>query len=131
MATRHALGPAPAEPHNSRAPAAARFSSFHRTLQEGTLAKLISIEPDYWARLSEYHDQFDQLMDARAAVQTQADVVSSCAAVMESLHVRARADQNIIRSALHSKRPLGKVPPGLPAGSPFFLVRPAAVDWGQ
>lgn len=70
MATENAPAPAPA-PAPSAPALAARFSSFHRTLQEETLAKVVKIDPDYWNRIREYHDQFERVQEARAGAGPQ------------------------------------------------------------
>lgn len=99
MATENAPAPAPA--HSAPAPAP-RFSSFHRTLQEETLAKLVKIGPDYWNRIQEYHDHFDRLQQARAHLEAQAEVVRACAAAMDALHDKARANQSVITCVLYA-----------------------------
>ena len=105
MATEHA--PAPASPAPNNPAPAPRFSSFHRTLQEETLAKLVKVDPDYWNRIRTYHDQFDRLQETRADLEAQAEVVRSCAVAVEAVHDKARANQNVITCVLYSTRSRG------------------------
>ncbi|GAA5861718.1 hypothetical protein JCM3774_002683 [Rhodotorula dairenensis] len=96
--------------------------SFHRTLQEEALARILCAEPDYSRCTERLLLEDTRVKEADAAVRQQLAVVQAAAATVTSLTDRVPANSSSMRHALHQRVELDAKPNVDPSGPAWRLL---------